>query len=85
MLGFPEEFLVDNETVRTNRKGYDRVTLPQAWDDKALFIQKYITCEGRYMTVFKYHFKVMASLHFSVLDYALNMPFYLKSTLNWMS
>lgn len=37
------------------------------------------------MTVFIYHFKVMASLHFLVHDYALNMPFCLKSALNWMS
>lgn len=29
--------------------------------------------------------EVMASLHFPVHDYVLNMPFYLKSALNWMS
>lgn len=37
------------------------------------------------MTIFIYHFKVMASSRFPVHDYALNMPFYLKSALNWMS
>ena len=85
MPGFLEEFLVGDEIVRTNRKGYNHAALPQPWDDVALFIQKYITCEGWYMTVFRQHFKVMASLPFLVPDYALNMPFYLKSTLNWMS
>ena len=85
MTGFLEDFLVGDETVRTNKKGYDRAALPQLWDDVALFIQKYITCEGQYMTVFRYHFKVMVSLHFQVHDYALNMPFYLKSALNQMA
>ena len=37
------------------------------------------------MTIFRYHFKVMASLRFQVHDYALNMQFYLKSALNWMA
>ena len=38
MSEFLEEFLVGDETVRTNRKGYDCVALPQPWDDVALFI-----------------------------------------------
>ena len=84
MPRFPKEFIVGDEILRTNRKGYDHATVPQSWDDVALFIQKYITYEGRYMTIFRYHFKVMSSLHFPVHDYALNMPFYLKSALNWM-
>lgn len=82
MPGFPEEFLVGDETMRTNKKGYNRATLPHPWDDVALFIQKYITCEVRYTTIFRYHFKVMASLRFLLPNYALNMPFYLKSALN---
>ena len=85
MPRFPEELLVSDEIVRTNRKGYNHPTLPQPWNDMALFIHKYITCEGRYMTIFRYQFKEMASLHFLVLDNALNIPFYLKSTLNWIS
>ena len=85
MMRFPEEFLVGDEIVRTNKKGYDCAVLPQPWDDVALFIQKYIIYEGRYMTVFRYHFKVMASLRFPVHDYALNMPFFFKIALNWMS
>ena len=76
MSRFPEEFLVGDETVRMNRKGYDRAALTYPWDDVTLFIHKDITYEGLYMTVFIYHFKVMASLHFPVHDYALNMPFY---------
>lgn len=85
LLAFPEKFLQGVELVMPKGKGYDQVMLPQTWDDIALFIHKYITCEGCYSIIFSYHFMLLAYLCFQNMFYALNLSHYVLSSTNLMA
>ena len=59
---FPEAFLHAGESIAQKGRGYDQNSLPHPWGEVAEFVIKYITCEGRYSTVFKYHLRILAHL-----------------------
>ena len=47
-----QDFLIEGEQVHTTRRGIALQSLPQPWDQVAAFLKKYITCEGRYQTIY---------------------------------
>lgn len=59
-------------------RGFDRTYLPYRWEDVALFIQKFITCEGHFRIIFNYHFQLLAHLRTGKL---INLPYYLLNSL----
>lgn len=54
-----EDFLQESESLVKKGRGIDRMSLPQPWVDVALFLIKYITCEGRATIMFNYHFPLL--------------------------
>jgi hypothetical protein len=52
---FPEAFLQVGESIVQKGQGYDRHSLPHPWKEVEKFIMRYMTCEGRYSTIFKCH------------------------------
>ena len=70
----------------TERPGYDRMSLPRPWSEVAEAVIKYITCEGRYSTVFKYHLRILAHLRFPQAEaFSMNVPYFLLRSLNLMA
>jgi hypothetical protein len=53
------------------------------WWDVVFFIQKYLTCEGRYSLIYLYH--VCLLLHLKDKTKIINMPFYLLKSLMKMA
>ena len=56
-------------------------SLPRPWNQVAIFLEKYITYEGRYQTVYHSEFPLLSHLHHRAL---LNIPFYLFNDLHHM-
>ena len=54
----------------------------EEWVDPIKFLQSYITCEGRYAYVFKYHFRFLQHL---VCESRMSLPFFLFKSLQKMS
>ena len=52
------------------------------WVEPIKVLQSYITCEGRYAFVFKYHFRFLQHLS---SESNMNMPFFLVKILQKMS
>lgn len=50
------------EKVEENKNGVKIESLPKPWDEIALHIIKYITCEGRNGVVHTYHFRMLHQL-----------------------
>ena len=46
------DFLIEGEQIRQSRRGIALQSLLRPWDQVAVFLKKYITCEGRYQTVY---------------------------------
>lgn len=61
--------------------GVSRLWLKDPWKDIAFLIQKFITCEGRFIFIFLYHIKLLAHLS---EEKPLNMPYYLLHSLTKM-
>jgi len=59
---FPEAFLQAGESITQKGWEYDRNSLLHPWGGVAEFIIKYMTCEGRYSSIFKYHICILAHL-----------------------
>ena len=55
-------------------KGIHLNNVKPEWRDVLNIIRRYITCEGRFATVFKYHLRLL--LHFN-RESRINLPFYL--------
>ena len=69
-----EEFLMEGEQVQSSRRGNALHSLPRPWDQVAVFLKKYITCEGRYQTVYNSELPLLSHLYHGTL---LNIPYYL--------
>jgi len=83
---FQEVFLQDGETTIKKGRGYDHQSLPYPRGKVAYFMLRYITCEGHFVVMFKYHFKFLASLRFRHAQiHSLNMPFFLWKSLQLMA
>ena len=52
------------------------------WIEPIKILQSYITCEGRFAFVFKYHFRFLQHLSH---DSKMNLPFFLLKSLQKMS
>ena len=76
------EFLVANEQARQEKRGIALQSLPHPWNEVVVFLKKYITCEGRYETVYFSEFPLLSHLRHRAL---LNIPFYLFKDLHHMA
>ena len=57
-------------------------SLPWPWNQVAIFLKKYITCEGRYQTIYHSEFPLLSHLRHRDL---INIPFYLFNDLHHMA
>jgi hypothetical protein len=64
-------------------KGVPRTWLSNPWRDVVFFIQKYLTCEGRYSLIFLYH--ILMLQHIKDKHKRVNMHFYLLKILTKMA
>ena len=63
------------------KKGIPSSALKNKWRNMLLILQKIITCEGRFGTLYVYHIQLM--MHF--LDEEINSPFFLLHSLKRMA
>ena len=63
-------------------QGIPRNCLKEEWKQVLAIIQRYVTCEGRFETIYKYHMRFF--LHVAGVS-KLNLPFYLFKSLSKMS
>ena len=63
------------------KKGIPSSALKNKWQNMFLILQKIITCEGRFGTLYVYHIRLM--MHF--LDEKINLPFFLLHSLKRMA
>jgi hypothetical protein len=76
------KFLEEGEEVQPRGRGTTLESLPHPWKQVAIFLKKYITCEGRYKVVYNHDFILLSHLHHGRL---VNMPYYLLKTLQNMA
>lgn len=76
------EFLQEEEQLVKKGREIDGLSLPQPWEDVALFIITYITCEGRVTIVFNYQFPLLNHLRHELF---INLPYFLMENLKHMS
>lgn len=65
---------------REDKTGVKRKTLHDTWDEFAYLIIKYITCEGRMIQVYPYHFiylNFMRHFYTKKLEERLSVPHFL--------
>ena len=77
-----QDFLIKGEIFCHSRQGIALQSLPRPWDQVAVFLKKYITCEGRYQTAYYSKLPLLPHLHHRAL---LNIPFYLFKDLHHMA
>lgn len=63
------------------RKGIPSTTLKNKWRNVLLILQKFITCEGRFGTMYVYHIRLMMNF----LEDEINLPFFLLNSLKRMA
>ena len=76
-----EDFLVGEEKLEKKGRGINKLSLPHPWAAVTLGLIKYITCEGRSMIVFNYHFPLLNYLQH---QQNINLPFYLLGNIKHM-
>ena len=57
-----QDFFVVGEQLRPSGWGMELQSLPQPWDQVAIFLKKYITYEGRYQTVYYFELPLLSQL-----------------------
>ena len=57
-----ESFLLEGEQVQSSKRGIALHSLPRPWDQVAVFLKKYITCEGRYQTIYNSELPLLSHL-----------------------
>ena len=77
-----QDFLREGEHIQPSRRGIALQSLPHPWNQVAIFLKKYITCEGRYQMVYHSEFPLLSHLRHRAL---LNIPFYLVNDLHHMA
>ena len=73
----PQRYLLPNVTPDWN-KGILIQNFRKEWVEPIRILQSYITCEGRYAYVFKYHFRFLQHM---VGQSKMNLPFFLFKSL----
>jgi len=63
-------------------KGIPVHVIKEEWTSLLLLVQKFLTCEGRFGTMYVYHARIM--MHF-MDDHAINLPYFLLASLKKMS
>jgi len=63
-------------------KGIPVHAIKEEWSTLLLLVQKFITCEGRFGTMYMYHARIMMNF---MEGHALNLPYFLLSSLKKMS
>ena len=76
-----KNFLLPN-VVADWGKGVHIQKFKPEWRERIKILQSYITCEGRYASVFKYH---IMFLHHLSQDSKMNLPFFFLKRLQKMS
>ena len=76
-----KEFLKKEFVNSDLSKSVPRRYVKESYAHLLTFIQKYLTCEGRYNKVYSYHFKLL--LHFTGKA-SIDLPFYLFRSLSKM-
>ena len=76
-----QDFLIEGEQVQMTKRGIPLQPLPQPWNQVVVFLKKYITCEGRYQTVYNSKLPLLSHLYHRIL---LNIPYYLLNDLHHM-
>ena len=76
-----DEFLEPGEVVQGIEKGTRWVSLPTPWGEVALYVLKFIACEGRFSFLFAYHFKFLNHLRHQKY---INMLYFLWKSLDLM-
>ena len=76
-----KDFLEFGEQVSQGRGGIAAQSFSHPWDEVEVFLKKYITCGGRYQTVYFFEFPLLSHLRHRTV---LNMPFYLFKSLHYM-
>ena len=77
-----QDFLMEGEQVQMRQRGIVLQSLPQPWNQVAIFLKKYITHEGRYQTVYNSELPLLSHLCHRIL---LNIPYYLLNDLHHMA
>ena len=77
-----QDFLIEGEQDHTTIRGIALQSLLQPWNQVAIFLKKYITCEGRYQTIYNYELPLLSHLRHRML---LNIPYYLLNDLHHMA
>lgn len=73
-----KNFFQSNETPVEDKNGIIRATIPYPWHEVSYQIIKYISCEGRYIILYGYHFRVLHELRYGMDTLApqkLNIPY----------
>ena len=64
------------------RKGIPSTALKSKWRNMLLILQKIITCEGRFGTMYDYHIRLLMN---SLEDGEINLPLFLLNSLKRMA
>jgi len=57
-------FFLEAEELIEDKNGVRRKSIPYPWNEVSYHIIKYISCEGRYIVVYGYHFRLLHELRF---------------------
>ena len=63
-------------------KGIHVHVIKEEWTALLLLVQKFITCEGRFGTMYMYHARIMMNF---MEGHAINLPYFLLASLKKMS
>jgi hypothetical protein len=77
-----QEFIVGDEETQGDKKGTLRISLPAPWPKVSLYIQRYLTCKGRFKMLYGYHFKFLAHLRHQRY---VSIPYFLMYSLELIS
>lgn len=74
---FVDKFLHEGKNLKCFQNGYAKLKLPPPFALVSLFVMRYFTLEGRYMSVHVYHFPLLNHIRHGE---CINLPFYLLSS-----
>jgi hypothetical protein len=75
-------FLKEEHQTANWKKGFPRDWMQDEWRNVLYVLQKYLTCEGRYVITLNYHVRLL--LHFEA-ELEMNFPYFLCKSLAKMS
>ena len=78
----PNDFLLSRNETLDWSKGVHLANFKPKWREVIGIIQSYITCDGKFASVFKYHVRFLQHLN---QESKMNLPFFLLKSLQKMS